>query len=77
MNILVRLRNLISPPKPSIIGIVVGITETGISVSLLDGSGVMTCNPNPSYKLYDNVMVQGNNIIGAAQEVTEVLTFKV
>lgn len=76
MNQLQRLRNLLKPP-PVYLGAVVAISEFNITVNLLDGSGTMLCNPNPAYEIGNTVQIQGNNIIGATQKVTTVLTFKV
>lgn len=75
-NPLKRLFNLFKE-QPVYLGKVEQIQENGITVSMLDGSGVMLCNPNPAYKVGDTVQVQGQNIIGASQELTNVLYFKV
>ena len=75
-NMLTRFLGLFKE-QPVYLGKVEAIVENGITVSMLDGSGVMLCNPNPAYNVGDTVQVQGSNIIGASQAVTNVLYFKV
>ncbi|MEG1728180.1 MAG: hypothetical protein RR280_01370 [Bacteroidaceae bacterium] len=75
-NPLKRLFNLFKD-QPVYLGKVETIQENGITVSMLDGSGAVLCNPNPAYQVGDTVQVQGQNIIGASQQLTNVLYFKV
>lgn len=76
MNILKRFKALFGE-QPQFAGVVVSINPLNYAVNLLDGSGIILCNPNPAYVVGDSVIVQGNNIIGAAQKVDTLLQFEV